>query len=59
MTAATICSQGDSDVADPIGIDPTTHDIVQNIYLRKFKKVDGKPVNAPIGVLKDVKPRVG
>lgn len=41
----------------PISIDPATRDIVQNMYIREVKKVDGKLVNAPIGVLKDVPPR--
>jgi branched-chain amino acid transport system substrate-binding protein len=41
----------------PISIDPATRDIVQNMYIREVKKVDGKLVNAPIGVLKDVPPQ--
>jgi branched-chain amino acid transport system substrate-binding protein len=40
----------------PISIDPKTRDIVQNMYIREVKKVNGKLVNAPIGVLKDVMP---
>jgi branched-chain amino acid transport system substrate-binding protein len=40
----------------PISIDPDSRDIVQNMYIREVKKIDGKLVNAPIGVLKDVKP---
>jgi len=40
----------------PISIDPKSRDIVQNMYIREVKKVDGKLVNAPIGVLKDVMP---
>jgi branched-chain amino acid transport system substrate-binding protein len=40
----------------PISIDPESRDIVQNMYIREVKKVDGKLVNAPIGVLKNVKP---
>lgn len=41
----------------PISIDPATRDIVQNMYIREVKKVDGKLVNAPIGVLENVPPR--
>jgi branched-chain amino acid transport system substrate-binding protein len=40
----------------PISIDPETRDIVQNMYIREVKKINGKLVNEPIGVLKDVKP---
>jgi branched-chain amino acid transport system substrate-binding protein len=40
----------------PISIDPESRDIVQNMVIREVKKVDGKLVNVPIGVLKDVKP---
>lgn len=40
----------------PISIDPATRDIVQNMYIREVKKVNGKLVNQPIGVLKDVAP---
>jgi branched-chain amino acid transport system substrate-binding protein len=40
----------------PISIDPKTRDIVQNMYIREVKKVGGKLVNEPIGVLKDVMP---
>jgi branched-chain amino acid transport system substrate-binding protein len=41
----------------PITIDPATRDIVQNMYIREVKKVGGKLVNEPIGVLKDVPPQ--
>jgi len=41
----------------PISIDPATRDIVQNMYIREVKKVNGKLVNEPIGVLKDVPPQ--
>ena len=41
----------------PISIDPKTRDIVQNVYIREVKKVNGKLINEPIGVLKDVKPQ--
>jgi branched-chain amino acid transport system substrate-binding protein len=40
----------------PISIDPATRDIVQNMYIREVKKVNGKLVNQPISVLKDVAP---
>lgn len=40
----------------PISIDPVTRDIVQNMYIREVKKVNGKLVNEPIGVLQDVNP---
>ncbi|HBZ07077.1 MAG TPA: ABC transporter substrate-binding protein [Massilia sp.] len=40
----------------PISIDPKTRDIVQNMYIREVRKVNGKLVNQPIGVLKDVMP---
>lgn len=40
----------------PISIDPKSRDIVQNMYIREVRKVDGKLVNHPIGVLKDVMP---
>jgi len=40
----------------PISIDPATRDIVQNMYIREVKKVNGKLVNQPVGVLKDVSP---
>ena len=40
----------------PISIDPKTRDIVQNMYIREVRKINGKLVNHPIGVLKDVMP---
>ena len=40
----------------PISIDPASRDIVQNMYIREVRKVNGKLVNQPIGVLKDVMP---
>lgn len=40
----------------PISIDPATRDIVQNMYIREVKKVNGKLINQPVGVLKDVSP---
>ena len=40
----------------PISIDPTSRDIVQNMYIREVKRVNGKLVNQPVGVLKDVMP---
>ena len=40
----------------PISIDPASRDIVQNMYIREVKRVNGKLVNQPVGVLKDVMP---
>ena len=40
----------------PISIDPASRDIVQNMYVREVKKVNGKLVNQPISTLKDVMP---
>ena len=40
----------------PISIDPASRDIVQNMYVREVKKVNGKLVNAPISTIKDVMP---
>ncbi|WP_426173975.1 ABC transporter substrate-binding protein [Massilia sp. TWR1-2-2] len=40
----------------PISIDPASRDIVQNMYIREVKKVNGKLINQPVGVLKDVMP---
>jgi branched-chain amino acid transport system substrate-binding protein len=40
----------------PISIDPSSRDIVQNMYIREVKKINGKLVNQPVGVLKDVAP---
>ena len=41
----------------PISIDPATRDIVQNMYIREVRKVNGKLQNQPIGTLKDVPPQ--
>ncbi len=40
----------------PISIDPASRDIVQNMYIREVKRVNGKLVNQPVGTLKDVAP---
>ncbi|MDB5933059.1 MAG: transporter substrate-binding protein [Massilia sp.] len=40
----------------PISIDPASRDIVQNMYIREVRKVNGKLVNLPISTLKDVAP---
>lgn len=40
----------------PISIDPASRDIVQNMYIREVRKVNGKLVNLPVGTLKDVAP---
>jgi len=39
----------------PISIDPETRDIVQNVYIRKVAKVDGKLINVEIAAIPDVK----
>jgi branched-chain amino acid transport system substrate-binding protein len=39
----------------PISIDPETRDIVQNVYIREVKEVDGKLQNVIIDTIKDVK----
>lgn len=39
----------------PITIDPDTRDIIQNIYIRKVEKVDGKLVNVDIDTVEHVK----
>lgn len=36
-------------------IDPKTRDVIQNIYVQKVEKKDGKLVNVPFDVIKDVK----
>jgi branched-chain amino acid transport system substrate-binding protein len=39
----------------PIMIDPATRDIVQNIYIRRVEKVDGKLANVEIATIPQVK----
>jgi branched-chain amino acid transport system substrate-binding protein len=39
----------------PISIDPDTRDIVQNVYIRRVEKVDGKLVNVEIAKFDNVK----
>jgi branched-chain amino acid transport system substrate-binding protein len=39
----------------PIEIDPATRDIVQNIYIRRTEKVDGKLANVEIATIPQVK----
>ena len=39
----------------PISIDPETRDIVQNVYINKVEKVDGKLVNVEISKVENVK----
>lgn len=39
----------------PVSIDPATRDIVENVYIRKVEKVDGKPRNVVLDVIHDVK----
>lgn len=38
-----------------ITIDPKTRDIIQNIYIQRVERKDGKLVNVPFDVIKDVK----
>ncbi|HEY7992333.1 MAG TPA: ABC transporter substrate-binding protein [Stellaceae bacterium] len=38
-----------------ITIDPKTRDVIQNIYVQKVEKVNGKLQNVPFDVVKDVK----
>ncbi len=39
----------------PISIDPKTRDIIQNVYIRKVEKVNGKLENVEIATIKHVK----
>jgi branched-chain amino acid transport system substrate-binding protein len=39
----------------PISIDPETRDIIQNIYIRRAEKVDGKIANVEIATIPNVK----
>jgi branched-chain amino acid transport system substrate-binding protein len=39
----------------PISIDPETRDIIQNVYIDKVEKRNGRPVNEQIAVIHDVK----
>jgi branched-chain amino acid transport system substrate-binding protein len=39
----------------PISIDPETRDIVQNVYIRRVEKVDGRLVNVEIAEIANVK----
>ncbi|MGE5269523.1 MAG: ABC transporter substrate-binding protein [Thiohalocapsa sp.] len=39
----------------PISIDPQTRDIIQNVYIRKAEKVDGKLANVEIDTIPNVK----
>src|SRR5947208_6960046 len=39
----------------PISIDPATRDIIQNIYIRRAEKVDGKLANVEIATIPNVK----
>lgn len=41
----------------PISIDRETRDIVQNVYIREVRRVNGQLVNVPVGILRDVKPQ--
>jgi branched-chain amino acid transport system substrate-binding protein len=39
----------------PVEIDPATRDVVQNIYIRRAEKVDGKIANVEIATIPMVK----
>jgi branched-chain amino acid transport system substrate-binding protein len=39
----------------PISIDPETRDIVQNVYMRRVEKVDGKLANVEFATIPQVK----
>jgi branched-chain amino acid transport system substrate-binding protein len=39
----------------PIAIDPETRDVIQNVYIRRVEKVDGKIVNVEFDKVEDVK----
>jgi branched-chain amino acid transport system substrate-binding protein len=39
----------------PIAIDPNTRDIIQNVYIRRVEKVDGKLANVEIATIPQVK----
>ena len=39
----------------PISIDPATRDIVQNIYIREIKMLDGEPANVEFATIPNVK----
>ena len=41
--------------ARPISIDPETRDIVQNVYIREVKKVDGELYNVEFATFDAVK----
>ncbi len=39
----------------PVSIDPATRDIIENVYIFKVEKVDGKPTDVLVDTLKNVK----
>jgi branched-chain amino acid transport system substrate-binding protein len=39
----------------PVSIDPETRDIIENVYITKVEKVDGKPTDVVIDTVKNVK----
>lgn len=39
----------------PVAIDPATRDVIENVYINKTEKLNGRLANVQIGVLKDVK----
>ncbi len=45
----------DASPRGPISIDPATREIVQNIYIREVKLLDGEPANVEFATIPDVK----
>ena len=39
----------------PMSIDPETRDAIENVYIRRVEKVDGKLVNVEIDTIENVK----
>jgi branched-chain amino acid transport system substrate-binding protein len=39
----------------PMSIDPETRDVIENVYIRRVERVNGKLVNVEIDTIKDVK----
>ena len=39
----------------PMSIDPETRDVVENVYIRRVEKVDGKLVNVEFDTIENVK----
>jgi branched-chain amino acid transport system substrate-binding protein len=43
----------------PMSIDPATRDVIQTVYLRDVKMVDGQPWNVEFDRFENVKPQEG